>query len=100
MARASPITICAVVLVVGAKLLGQASLATCVFKTKSACFPKKDAVLPVIPISLLGPFLMSGTNIFISGVLPLLEMHMTTSSSCMHRWLHFPSESFSWQDQV
>ena len=35
-AKASPITNCAVVLVVGAKLLGQASFSTKVFKTMSA----------------------------------------------------------------
>ena len=34
-------------------------------------------------INLLLPRLSKGTNTFISGVLPLLEMHITTSSCCI-----------------
>ena len=51
-AKASPITNCAVVLVVGAKLFGQASFSTKVFSGKSAFLPRKELIFPVIAIIL------------------------------------------------
>jgi hypothetical protein len=47
-ASASPITNCAVVLFVGAKLLGQASESTVVFKTKSAPCQKRTCISCVL----------------------------------------------------
>jgi len=69
-----------VVLVVGARLFGHASTSTCACNTKSAWVPKKESLLDVIAISELFVFFIRGTNTLISGVFPLLEMQMTTSS--------------------
>ncbi len=80
-ASASPITNCAVVLVVGARLLGQASFSTKVLSRKSEFLAKNESRLPVIAIILFLARLIKGTSTLISGVFPLLEMQITTSSS-------------------
>ncbi len=78
-ASASPMTSCAVVLLVGARLIGSASESTVVFRMQLAFLAKKDVMLPVIAISGFPKFRISGTSTLISGELPLLEMQITTS---------------------
>ena len=68
-------------LVVGAKLLGHASFSTNAFRIKSACCPRKESLLEVIATNLFPRTFIKGTKTFISGVVPLLEIHMTTSCS-------------------
>ena len=79
-ASASPITIWAVVLEVGARLFGQASSATVVFRIWSLCWARNDSRLPTIPISRLPICRMNGTRTLISGELPLFEMQRIMSS--------------------
>ena len=81
-ARASPITSWAVVDEVGARLLGQASWSMVASSTMSACEARNDSVLPTRAIRVFPKSLISGTSIFISGVSPLFETQMTTSSGC------------------
>ena len=72
-------TSCAVVLVVGARLFGHTSFFTKELKTKSACSANTDFIFPVIAISGFLAFLSNGIKTFISGVLPLLDIQITTS---------------------
>ena len=78
---ASPTTSWAVVLEVGARLCGEASESTVERKTMSADFAKKDSVSDTIAISRLLLRFISGIKTLISGVLPLFDMQITTSSS-------------------
>ena len=78
--RYSYITSRAVVLVVGARLLGEASCATVVLSTISLCSARLDWVLPTIPISRLPKFFIKEASTFISGLSPLLLMIITMSS--------------------
>jgi hypothetical protein len=59
-----------VVLFVGAKLLGQASESTVVFKTKSAP-ARKEPVFPVMAITVFPNRFKSGTRTLISGLFSL-----------------------------
>ena len=64
-------------LVVGARLFGQASFSTLEFNTKSELVAKNELVSPVIAISLFESFaLINGTSAFISGVLPVSYTHL------------------------
>ena len=80
-ASASPMTNCAVVLLVGAKLPGMASSSTVTSRTKSACEARYDWRLPTMATILLPLNLMSGTSTLISGVSPLFERITTISPS-------------------
>ncbi|MNL16874.1 hypothetical protein D3C87_1379340 [compost metagenome] len=79
MPRASPRASCAVVLVVGARLCGQASFSKAVFRIRSACSARKEPNSPTIPIKRLPDVLSKGTSTLISGVLPLFERQIMTS---------------------
>ena len=80
-ANASPNAICAVVLAVGAKLSGQASLSTPQSNTKSAWFASVDCKPPVIAIKGTPWRLSTGRIAANSSLSPLLEMANTTSIS-------------------
>ena len=70
---------CAVVLAVGARLSGQASLATAVFSQSVAYCAILDCPLPVIAISGVPRRLSTGTMALISSDSPLLEIISTKS---------------------
>ena len=78
-ASASPIANCAVVLAVGARLSGQASLATAVFKCASANRARVDSGLPVKATILAPRRLIAGAIASTSAVSPELEKAITTS---------------------
>ena len=80
-ANASPMAIWAVVLEVGARLLGQASLLTVVFRTWWASFAKSDDKFPTMAMRGLPIFFKRVRSSFISGLSPLFEMIKITSSS-------------------
>ena len=80
-ANASPIAICAVVLAVGARLSGQASLSTPQSITTSAWFANVDCKPPVIAINGTPWRLSTGKMAANSSLSPLLEMARTTSLS-------------------
>ena len=80
-ASASPMTSCAVVLLVGARLLGMASSFTVTSSTKSACEAKYDCRLPTIATIVLPLSLIKGTSTLISGVSPLFDKMNTISPS-------------------
>ncbi len=69
----------AVVLLVGAKLMGQASMSTVVFRTKSEPFARAELLLPLIPMSGFPSLFNNGMSALISGLFPLLEMQIITS---------------------
>ena len=79
-ASASPITSCAVVLLVGARFSGQASFFTLVLICIVEYLASSDCGLPLIPI--MGMFMWStiGMNLSSSSVCPLLLIASTTSS--------------------
>ena len=76
-------TSCAVVLAVGARLLGHASCSTVVSRTMSACWARNELVLPTMAMRVLPKCFIKGMRTLISGVLPLLERQMTTSEGCI-----------------
>ena len=78
-AIASPITSCAVVDDVGAKLFGQASFSTLTSNAKSDSLAKKEFIFPAKAIIEFPIFLIRGSKAVISGVFPLFEMQITTS---------------------
>ena len=67
-------------LVVGAKLLGQASTETVASITKSDCLARNELFSPTIQANLLLPCFNNGTNTLISDVFPLLERQSIKSS--------------------
>ncbi|MNE08286.1 hypothetical protein D3C80_1009330 [compost metagenome] len=55
-------------------------MSTVVFKTKSEPFAKNEVVFPVIAIKVFPNLFNKGTRTLISGLFPLLEMQIMTSS--------------------
>ena len=79
-ANASPMASCAVVLAVGARLSGQASLSTPLSRAMSACRASDDAGLPLMAISGAPMRLSTGKMATSSSDSPLFEMASTTST--------------------
>ena len=79
MARASPITNVTVVLVVGAKFNGQASLVTLTSRLAQADWDNIDSGSPVMLIRGMPRRLINGNMVTTSAVLPEFEMAITTS---------------------
>jgi len=78
-ARASPIARRAVVLVVGARPSGQASVSTPTSITRSLCWASVEFLLPVNAMIGHPAFRILGSRIFSSSVSPLLESAINTS---------------------
>ena len=79
MASASPIAKVTVVLVVGARFKGQASLSTETSRLAQAALDNTDSALPVMLIRGIPRRFISGNMVTTSTVLPELEMAITTS---------------------
>ena len=73
-------TNCAVVLFVGAKLFGHISISTWLFKTTEEFFAREELISPVMAISGFFVIFKNGTKSIISGVFPLFEIQIITSS--------------------
>ena len=80
-ASASPRAKVAVVLAVGARLRGQASLATAIFKCTWANSASEDSGLPVMEIRVAPSLLITGTMANNSSDSPEFEMAIKTSDS-------------------
>ena len=92
-ASASPMASWAVVLAVGAKFSGQASWATLVSSTMSACCASEDCALPVSATSITCKRRRVGKIALSSALSPLLEIASTTSADVImprSPWLASP----------
>ena len=79
-ARASPMAICAIVELVGARFSGQASFSTPTFRKQVEYLANSDSGLPLMPIIGICMCSTMGMNRSSSSVCPELEMASTTSS--------------------
>ena len=79
-ARASPIASCAIVELVGARFIGQASFSTRTFRWQVEYFASSDWGLPLMPMIGICMWSTIGINLSSSSVCPEFEMASTTSS--------------------